>query len=265
MNERRTPLRQPALLDADRHVPSWGGFNVTALSLELRRVLRNRRTLLFTLIFPNLFFYLFGIAGNAARGGPAVIALVMLNMAVYGAMVATTSGGAAVALDRSLGWSRQLRLTPLSPTAYIAMKVLVSMVLAAMSIGSTYAFGAFNHVQLTGAQWLLCGLASWIASLVFAAFGLFMGFLLPSENVMQFVGPMLALMAMFGGIFIPLQALPKTLQQVARFTPMFGVGQIAKAPVAGTLTAWAVGAVICWTMVFGTGAIVMFRRDTARV
>lgn len=248
-----------------RLVPALGGFNMTAVSLELRRVLRNRRTVIFTLVFPNVFFYMFGIAGGAARGGPAAVAYIMISMAVYGAMVATTSGGAAVALDRSLGWSRQLRLTPLSPVAYIAMKVLVSMALAAMSIASTYAFGALNHVHLTASQWILCGLASWGASLVFAAFGVFMGFLLPSENVMQFVGPLLAVMAIFGGIFVPLRLLNDTMQQVARFTPMFGVGQIARAPLTGEISAWAFGAVTLWALFFILGATALFRRDTARV
>ena len=255
----------PDLRDDVRRVPPRGGFNSTAIALDLRRVLRNRRTLMFTLIFPNLFFYLFGLAGRGPRGGPGTLAIVMLNMAAYGAMVATTSGGAAVSLDRNLGWSRQLRLTPLSPSAYIAMKVVVSMAVAAISLCSTYTFGAFNGVHLTPAQWVLCALSSWAASLVFAAFGLFMGFLLPSENVMQFVGPMLAVMAMFGGILVPLQALPQTLQSIARFTPMFGVGQVARAPLTGEITAWAIGAVIIWTVVFGVGAMTLFRRDTARV
>jgi ABC-2 type transport system permease protein len=255
----------PSLINDARTVPPLGGFNLTAIVLDVRRVLRNRRTLMFTLVFPNLFFYLFGLAGSRQRGGPGGLALIMLNMAVYGAMTSTTSGGAAVALDRSLGWSRQLRLTPLAPAAYIAMKVVVSMVLAAMAIGSTYAFGAANGVHLTASQWLLCALASWGASFVFAAFGLFMGFLLPSDNVMQFVGPMLAVMAMFGGIFIPLKALPQTLQDVARWTPMFGVGTLARSPVTGEITAWALSSVILWTLAFGVGAMALFRRDTQRV
>ena len=254
-----------ALEDDVRRVPRFGGFNTTAIALEIRRVLRNKRTLWFILIFPNIFFYLFGIAGNAGRGGPGAITLVMINMAVYGAMVGTTSGGAAVALERSLGWSRQLRLTPLAPLAYIAMKVLVSMVLGGMAIASTYAIGALSGVHMTLTQWVLSALASWSASFVFAAFGLFMGYLLPSENVMQFVGPLLAVMAMFGGIFIPLQFLPDTLQRVARFTPMFGVGQLARAPYSGQLTAWAIGGVVCWTLLFGAGAMALFRRDTKRV
>lgn len=264
LNPSVAPLA-PSLLNDARTAPPLGGFNVKAIALDVRRVLRNRRTLMFTLVFPNLFFYLFGLAGGRQRGGPEVLAMIMLNMAVYGAMVSTTSGGAAVALDRSLGWSRQLRLTPLAPAAYIAMKVVVSMVLAAMAISSTYAFGAFNGVHLTASQWLLCGLASWGASFVFAAFGLFMGFLLPSDNVMQFVGPLLAVMAMFGGIFIPLKALPATLQTVASYTPMFGVGTLARSPVTGDITAWAFGSVILWTFLFGAGAMALFRRDTHRV
>lgn len=255
----------PATPERVRRVPPMGGFNTTAIRLEVRRMLRNRRTLFFIIVFPNIFFYLFGIAGGAARGGPGAITLVMINMAVYGAMVGTTSGGAAVALERSLGWSRQLRLTPLSPVAYIAMKVLVSMVLGAIAIGSTYLVGALNGVHLTASQWMLSAVASWGASFVFAAFGLFMGYLLPSENVMQFVGPLLAVMAMFGGIFVPLQFMPKTIQTMARFTPMYGVGQLARAPVTGEITAWALVALICWTLLFGAGAAALFRRDTSRV
>lgn len=254
-----------SLLEDVRRVPPMGGFNGSAIRLEIRRVLRNRRTLFFILIFPNIFFYLFGILGGGRRGGPEVLQFVMINMAVYGAIVGTTSGGAAVALERSLGWSRQLRLTPLSPVAYIAMKVLVSMVLGALAIASTFIVGSFSGVHMTMSQWLLSGVSAWSASFVFAAFGLFMGYLLPSENVMQFIGPMLAVMAMFGGIFVPLQVLSPTLQQVAHFTPMYGVGVLARAPLTGELSVWAVVAVVVWTLVFGSGAMVLFKRDTQRV
>ena len=47
-------------------------------------------------------------------------------------------------------------------------------------------------------------LLAWVGALVFAAFGLFMGYLLPSENVMQILGPVLALLAFAGGLFVPL-------------------------------------------------------------
>ena len=249
-----------------RNVPRFGGFNFTAISLDIKRVLRNRRTLMFTVIFPNLFLFIFGLAGGRERrGGTEIMSIIMINMAVYGAMVSTTAGGAAVALDRALGWSRQLRLTPLAPWAYIAMKVIVAMTLAAIAITSTYAFGYFNGLHLTLTQWVLCWLSSWGASFVFAAFGLFMGFLLPSDNVMQFVGPMLAIMAMFGGIFSPIKQFPPGMQTAAHYTPMFGVGTLARAPLTGEPTGWALGSVVIWTLVFGIAASLLFRRDTQRV
>src|SRR4030095_9571914 len=185
----------------ERQVPPLGGFNLTALKLEVRRVLRNRRTVMFILVFPSVFFFMFGLSAQAAApGGPAAGARLLVRRAGAGAMVAPPAAGAAVAVERSLGWSRQLRLTPLRPAAYVAMKVLTAMTLGLIAIVTEYAVGAATGVRLAPHVWIISGLAGWLGSLVFAAFGLFMGFLLPSENVMQFVGPVLAILAMVRGV-----------------------------------------------------------------
>jgi len=245
-------------------LPALGGFNLTALTLEIRRMLRNRRTVMFIVVFPSLFFFMFRASGGGANAA-RIQSYVLISMAVYGAMVGTTAGGAAVAVERSLGWSRQLRLTPLRPAAYIAMKVLTAMVLGLCAVISAFTVGALSGVHMAPSVWILCGLAAWGCSLVFAAFGLFMGFLLPSENVMQFVGPMLAILAMGGGLFVPLQNLPPVMRTIARFSPAYGVGVISRAPLVGGLSTAAIASVVGWTAVFGLGAMVLFRRDTARV
>lgn len=254
-----------AATHAARRTTPLGGFNVTAIRLEIRRVLRNRRTLFFILVFPSVFFFLFGVGNKGARGGDIVIAYVMISMAVYGAMVGNTSGGASVALERSVGWSRQLRLTPLHPLAYVSMKVLTSMTLGLLAICGTFTVGALSGVHMPLTTWLASGLAAWTCSFVFAAFGLFVGFLFPAENVMQFVGPLLAIMAMFGGLFVPLSQLPHGMQTFAKFTPMYGVGLLARAPLVGGATVWAAGSVLVWTLLFAIGATALFRRDTLRV
>ena len=41
-------------------MPRLGGFNSTLVRLELRRVLRNKRTVFFTLVFPPVLFLAFG-------------------------------------------------------------------------------------------------------------------------------------------------------------------------------------------------------------
>ena len=40
--------------------------------------------------------------------------------------------------------------------------------------------------------------------MTFAALGVFVGYIVPGENVMQILGPGLALLSFLGGLFIPL-------------------------------------------------------------
>ncbi|MFB9234670.1 ABC transporter permease [Plantactinospora siamensis] len=252
----------------ERRVPPMGGFSLNLLFLEIRRVLRNRRTMIFILIMPAVFFLLWGLPqrGQQFANGSPVTAYIMISLAVYGALVATTSGGGMVAVERALGWSRQLRLTPLRPAAYVATKVLTAMSLSLVAVLVEFVVGAVSGVRMAPHIWIEAGLAAWIGSLVFAAFGLFVGYLFPAENVTQFVGPILAILAMFGGLFVPLEVLPHVIQTIAKFTPVYGVGSIARSPLTGSgFTATAVANVLAWTAVFGFGAARLFRRDTARV
>ena len=252
-----------------RKVPPMGGLNRTLAWIELKRVLRNRRTMIFSLVVPAAFYFLFGVGqtytnDNAGRGN--VGAFIMISMALYGAMISTTGGGAMVATERAQGWSRQLRLTPLSPIAYVTIKVAVAMVLGLLSILVVYICGLFTHAKMDS-PWLFVATAAiaWAGSLVFAAFGLFMGYLLPSENVMQILGPGLALLAFGGGLFIPLTD-GSAFEIFARFTPMYGISKLAHAPLTGdTVQWWWVANVVVWLAVFVGGAAWCLRGDTDRV
>ncbi len=251
-----------------RRVPPLGGFSATFLGLELRRLLRNRRTLVFTVVVPPAFFFLFGGPSYSAQqaGDGNVTAFIMVSLAVYGAMIATTSAGASVAVERAVGWSRQLRLTPLDPVAYVAAKLLTAMVLGGMSVAVVLVVGALNGATMPVGAWLVSALVAWVCSLVFAAFGLFMGYLLPSENVMQLLGPLLAVLAFLGGLFVPLSVLGDTFRTLAQYTPAYGVGVLAHTPMTGDpVSIGAIVNVVVWTALFAGGAVLRFRRDTARV
>lgn len=253
-----------------RRVPPLGGFNLTFLAVEIRRLFRNRRTLIITLVVPVVLTLLFrtGRRGAAlqATQGVDYQALITIGLAVYGAMLAATSGGAIVSVERALGWSRQLRLTPLRPPAYIAIKLLVAMTLGLISVVAVFVVSAIEGVQLSISVWVLSGVLAWVGALVFAAFGLFMGYLLPTENVMQFLGLGLALLSFAGGLFIPLSQFPQILQDIAQWTPLYGLNQLVHAPMlgVGVQWAWAVNAV-AWLVIFAGGAVWRFRKDTARV
>ena len=255
---------------AERRTPPLGGFSVAVLRLEVRRLLRNRRTMIFTLIAPVIFFLIFGLNSSYANervGHGNVSAFIMISMALYGAVLATTSGGAMVAVERALGWSRQLRVTPLSPAAYIAIKMFTALVLGFASVAVVYAAGiVVGKPSMPAYLWVLTGVSVWIGSLLFAAFGLFVGYLLPSENVMQVIGFVMMLFSFGGGLFIPLSQFSPALRTVAKFTPLYGLNQLVHYPLVGGGFNWAWTAnVVVWLAVFVGGAIWRFRRDTARV
>jgi ABC-2 type transport system permease protein len=253
----------------DRPAPRLGGFNLTILGLELRRMLRNRRTVIFTLILPVALFLLIGLDDAYVKqrvGSGNVSAYLLISFAVYGAALSTTSGGAMVSIERALGWSRQLRLTPLAPAAYIAVKMTVALSLGLASMLAVYVVGLVSGKPTMPAHvWILTALIGWVGSLVFAAFGLFMGYLLPGENVMQILGPLMAGLAFLGGLFQQLQD-GSTLQMIAQFTPMYGLAELARAPLTGdpVQLGWVLN-VVGWLVVFAAGAMWRFRRDTARV
>jgi ABC-2 type transport system permease protein len=52
---------------------------------------------------------------------------------------------------------------------------------------------------------------------------------------------------------------------VAKFTPMYGLASVARAPLTGEgLTLTAVANLALWCTIFVTGAALLFRRDTRR-
>jgi ABC-2 type transport system permease protein len=262
----------PALAaDPDsRTAPGLGGLNLTVLGLEVRRLLRNRRTVIISVVLPVVFFLIFGLNKAYALqpdGRGNVAASVMLSMALYGAVLATTSSGAMVSIERAAGWSRQLRLTPLSPLAYVTIKMLSALVLGLCSVIAVAAVGLITgKASMPGYLWVVSFLCVWIGSLVFAAFGLFMGYLLPTENVMQFLGLGLALLSFAGGLFTPLSQFPHVVRTIAQYTPLYGLNQLVHLPMLGGSIhlAWIANAVI-WLVIFAAGAGWRMRKDTARV
>ncbi|ACQ78553.1 ABC-2 type transporter [Beutenbergia cavernae DSM 12333] len=252
-----------------RRPPSYvpRGMSSTYLRLELRRRVRNVRTMIFSLLMPPVFFLMFGTS-QAYRDEPAgngnVTAYVLVSMALYGALLSATSGGAGVSVERAQGWTRQLRLTPLRPWAYVATKLLAAMALGALSVVVTLLVGSFVGAEMPLGVWIASGLIAWAGSFVFAAFGLFMGYLLPSENVMQILGPGIALLAFAGGLFVPLG--DGWFADVAKLMPTYGLAELTRAPLTGEgFTLTSVLNVVVWAALFSLGAAWRFRKDTARV
>ncbi|PWJ54054.1 ABC-2 type transport system permease protein [Quadrisphaera granulorum] len=236
--------------------------NPTYLRLELRRLLRNRRTLIFSVLLPVVFVLSF----SGAQSDPQGKAYVAINFAVYGAMVAAAVTGAAVSIDRSSGWSRQLRLTPLRPTSQVVTKVLTALVLAALPVVVVLGVGALMGGRLSAGEWLGAAAAAWLGAIPFAGLGLAVGYLVPAETAMQVIGAGMSLLAMVGGLFVPLSVFGTTMRHLAALTPAWGPSVLARYSFAHEASVGAgVTSIIVWGVLFAAAAAWLFRRDTARV
>jgi ABC-2 type transport system permease protein len=251
-----------------RRVPPFGGFNLTVLGIELRRMLRNRRTIVFTLILPAALLLSFGgqDGWDDKAGSGNVAAYILVSMALYGAALTAAAGGSMVALERSLGWSRQLRLTPLNPVVYILMKAMVALVMGALAITAVNVVGLLQgKAEMPTHIWIITPFLTVVCTLTFAALGVFIGYVVPGENAMQILGPGLALMSFLGGVFIPLDQYSDTVRHVAYWTPMYGVAEIARAPLTHDLPWFAILNAVGWFALFVAGAAWRMSKDTARV
>jgi ABC-2 type transport system permease protein len=250
-----------------RTTPRLGGFSTTVLLIELRRMLRNRRTVIFAMLFPAALFLSFGGQSdwNDTAGSGNVAAYIMVSMGLYGAALTAASAGTMVASERALGWSRQLRLTPLHPVVYIAIKAVLALVLGALAIAVVNVVGLIQgKPEMPLDVWIECALLTLLCTLVFAALGVFVGFLVPGDNAMQVLGPGLAILSFLGNVFIPMDE-GSTVYRVAEWTPMFGVAEISRSPLMGDLSWPAVLNAVAWFSVFLVGAAWRMSKDTARV
>jgi ABC-2 type transport system permease protein len=117
-------------------------MNLPYLRMEIIRMLRNRKVLVLSVIMPAILLLIFGGVGRGQRlGGVDGAAYAMVGMALFGSMSAAVNNGGTIAVERGLGWNRQLRLTPLRPGWYATSKVIVSMVLALPPLLVAYLIG----------------------------------------------------------------------------------------------------------------------------
>ncbi len=252
-------------------------MNATFTGLELRRVLRDYVSMFFIAVLPAFFYLIFGAAqvfSSEDAGNGNVAMYVMISMAAYGAVTATTGIGGMAAVERMQGWGRQLGLTPLRDSGYVLMKAVVAVVVAAIPITLIYLLGILTAAEGSVGAWLLSALVVLAGAAVFALYGLVFGLAFRSEAAVSAASGSLVILAFLGNIFIPLSG---TLLTIATFTPLYGYVSLARYPVTegylvdtsnGTVTHEALWVplvnVSVWALIFALLATWLVRRGRSR-
>ena len=238
----------------------------TYLRYEVLRTLRNRRFLVFSLGFPLLLFLTIGGLNRKAHlGGISFPLYYMTGMAAWGTMVAVISSGARIAAERQIGWTRQMRITPLATSAYFQAKVLCGYLMALLSMVVLYGAGISLGVRLSAGQWLTMTALVLIGLIPFAVLGIVLGHLLSVDSMGPAMGGITTLFALFGGAWGPL-ATSGVLLTLVKCIPSYWLVQAAKSALGGRgwpAEAWIVLAI--WAVGLARIAVVVYRRDTARV
>jgi ABC-2 type transport system permease protein len=240
--------------------------SLTYLRYELLRTVRNTRFFIFSLIFPLILFYVVAGANKSLMlGGIPFPTYYLAGMISWGTMAAVLAGGARIAAERSVGWNRQLRLTPLTPRTYFRAKVIAGYALAAVSIVLLCAAGVSLGVHLSPSRWAtMIGLIL-LGLIPFAALGVWLGHVLTVDSMGPALGGLTALFALLGGAWGPIGQSGFMLRLIELLPSYWLVqaGHVAYTGETWPAKAWIVIAV--WAAVFTGLAARAYRRDTQRV
>lgn len=194
---------------------------------EFLRLLRTPIFALPTILFPALFYLLFGVVLNS--GNDQAAQYLFATYGVFGIMGAGLFGfGVTVAIEREQGFLMLKRALPMPPGAYLLAKMAMAMLFSAI-VSLLLAVLAFflAGVSLQPWQWALLLLVDVLGVLPFCALGLYIGTLVSGNAAPAVVNLIFLPMAFLSGLWLPLTMLPDVLADLAPVWPAYHLGQIA--------------------------------------
>ena len=233
--------------------------------VELKRVMRNRRYLIFTVAFPVVIYLLLAKNGSNKADGISFAAYYMISMAMFGAFSGALTGNAQrISQEKKDGWIRQLRLTPLPANAYVITKIIVSLATTIPAIVIVLLLGRFyGNVHLPGWEWPVIAIVVWFGSTIFAALAVAIGYRFAPEQVQPITLIVYFMFAILGGLWFPLSGF---LGKVGQFTPTYEAVKIGS-DVIGNLAVPAGLAIglVAWLGIFVALATVAVRTTAETV
>lgn len=216
-------------MNAVSNISKYSSFNVyvTEAKLEFIRMLRMPMFALPALVFPAMFYLLFGVL--MGKGKPEVSAYLLATYCIFGVMGPGLFGfGVSVALEKDQGWLKWRRAVPSLPGAYFVSKMVMALIFAfIIFVELAVLASTFGGVDLSVLQWSQLMVISLLSSLPFCALGLVIGILVNGQAAPAIVNFIYLPMAFLSGLWLPINMLPKFLGTIAPIWPSYHAAQIA--------------------------------------
>ena len=195
---------------------------------ELMRLLREPMYVMPTLLFPALFYVMFGLL-MGGRGSGEAARYLLVTYGVFGAMGAGLFGCAVtLAIDRERGFFALRRALPAPPSTWLVARLLIAMLFAFAIVLELAALGhAFGGVSMSPAQWALLWAVTVLGALPFCAIGLLLGSIASANAAPGWVNLLFLPMAFLSGLWLPLSMLPEVFTRLAPLWPAWHLAQVA--------------------------------------
>jgi ABC-2 type transport system permease protein len=226
------------------------------IRFELVKMIRTPAFAIPTLLFPILFFMLFGVLMGSARGNAQMSLFAFASYGVFGAIAPGLFGfGVSLAFEREQGLLVFRQAIPMPAGSYLLARMVMAMIFVAVGSLAMIALALFvAHVPLTLGQIVTVFFVNVLGVLPFCAMGLFVGSLVSGQAAPAIVNLIYIPMSFLSGLWVPMQFLPKAVQQLAPIWPAHHLVQLSLAAVdaPGTVgsTGNHVGALVGVTVLF---------------
>jgi ABC-2 type transport system permease protein len=227
---------------------------VAQCKAELLRTFRNRRFVVFSVIMPVVFFFLFSSTmGEQTIDGVNFNSYYLMSMTCYGIIGASfTTFSQRLSRERSQGWIRLLKITPLPSWAYIVSKIGAQAVINLFIVIMMFLIGGIGkNIDLPVSTWLSCGAWIWVGGMSFMALGTLFGSMRNADAV-QVIGMIVYMgMSVLGGLWMPISTMSTTMQDIAKLLPTYRLGQGAWNMLGGGALDWSgIGILAAYVVVF---------------
>ena len=203
----------------------WRSYALEA-KYEFLRLLRTPIFALPTLLFPLLFYVLFGVLLKQGSGAAQYL---LATYGVFGVMGAALFGfGVTVAMEREQGQLTLKRALPMPPGAYLLAKMAMALLFSAIvSLLLAVVAATLGDVALAPAQWATLWAVHVLGAIPFCAIGLYIGTVANGSGAPAIVNLLYLPMAFLSGLWLPLSVLPPLLAKLAPVWPSYHHAQIA--------------------------------------
>jgi ABC-2 type transport system permease protein len=220
---RLSPLTRPA-----------GGMAqllITQVTTEVRRYRRIPEYFIGVVVLPIILYGMFGLgdAGKALPLGTDVGAMMFVSIGCYAVVSqALFSFGGELATERSKGWLRRLRATPMPTWVYFAGKVALNLVFTLVSLGGMVAVAVIaGHVTFDLSRLIATIMILLTGVVAFSTMGSAIAYWVRPRAVSTIVNLVFLPLSFLSGFFYPLDQLPEVFAKVAPVLPTYHFGQLA--------------------------------------